>query len=515
MRGTINTSRDERRSFAISFLEQAVIHRQQGRLQASETVCREIIANDSQNQQALRLLGALLLETGRPKEAEDVLRGCAAADETSAEVLHNLALSRAAQGYFEEAAHLFARAIVLRADYTSAYYNLALALQSSGETEKAASVYQRVVAMEPNHAEAWNNLGILQHAKGALKEACDHYKRAIAANPQVESAGANLASALRSLGDREGAKAAFDDVLARNPRDPLANYVLAQIDYLAGDATHSTEKLILALDEMIENPRWLGHAAPVVGHVPHFDIARYRQAFEAVVERLAAAKIDFSLLCGTLLGAIRDGDFIRHDKDMDFGIEASITPAMLDAALSADPRFSRITDLSEDNVLPSYWFDDYSAIDFFRLYRENDTLWYGLKWRGNLVQWRHQPFGYRAFTFLGVPVKIPDDPERYLRECYGENWRVPDPYFAAWASPNIVGGYPPVCRCIAYANIFKASWSGDRTRALRYCEQALELDPDQTRVAALHALLRSHSSRLTGPQRSLLETLDDPFDNLP
>jgi tetratricopeptide (TPR) repeat protein len=500
--------------FAISLLEQAVSHRQHGRLQASETICRKIIGKNPDSQQALQLLGALLLETGRAREAEEVLRRCAAANETSAEVLHNLALSCAAQGEIHEATHLFARAIVLRADYTSAYYNLALALQSSNEPDKAAAVYERVVAMEPNHAEAWNNLGILHHAKGELKEAAEQYRRAIAANPKVESAGANLASALRSLGDREGAKTAFDEVLARNPRDPLANYVLAQIDYRALDVTHSMEKLVMALDEIIEKPHWLNQVAPGTRHVPHYDMARYRHAFEVITERLAAAKIEFSLLCGTLLGAIRGGDFMNHDKDMDFGIEASVTPAMLDAALSVDSRFRRITDLSEDNILPAYRFEGYAAIDFFRLYREDNALWYGLKWQGHLVQWRHQPFGFRDFTFLGIPAKIPDDGERYLRECYGENWRVPDPYFGTWGSPNIVGGFPPICRCIAYANIFKASWSGDRPRALRYCEQALELDPDDKRVAALYDVLRLHSSRLVAPQRSVLETLDDPFDNL-
>jgi Flp pilus assembly protein TadD len=496
-------------------LEKAVVHRRQGRLQASETICRAIIADDPDNQQALQLLGALFLETGRPHEAESVLRKCAAADESSAEVLHNLALSRAAQGELHEAAHLFARAIVLRPDYPSAYYNLALALQAQGEADKAAAVYRRVVALEPNHAEAWNNLGILSHAKGELKEACEHYKRARAANPDVESAGTNLASALRALGDHEGAKAVFDGVLARNPRDPLAHYVLAQIDYIAGDVAHSTEKLALALDALVEKPRWLGHAAPGVRQVPHYDMTRYRQTFEAVVERLNAAKIDFSLLCGTLLGAIRDGDFIRHDKDMDFGIEAAVTPAMIDAALSPDPRFRRTGSLADDNILPSYYFEEYAAIDFFRLYREEDFLWYGLYWGGILVQWRHRAFGYREFTFLGLPVKIPDDSERYLRECYGENWRTPDPYFATWASPNTVGGFPPVCRCLAYANIFKASWSGDRDRALRYCEQALVLDPQDKRVAALRDMLRAQSSRFGSAQRSVLEALDDPFDNLP
>lgn len=76
---------------------------------------------------------------------------------------------------------------------------------------------------------------------------------------------------------------------------------------------------------------------------------------------------------------------------------------------------------------------------------------YGLHWRGHLVQWRHQPFGYRDFTFLRLPVKISSDSECYLRECYGKNWRESAPYFVEWTSPNMVGGFPPAVlplRCL-------------------------------------------------------------------
>jgi hypothetical protein len=303
----------------------------------------------------------------------------------------------------------------------------------------------------------------------------------------------------------------FDEALERDPRDPLAHYILAQTDYLSGDVAHATEKLLVALDALITRTGWLTHAAAGSRWIPLIDVESFRQALVAVLELTSAAGLDVCLLCGTLLGAIRDGDIIRHDKDIDLGIDASVTPIMLDAVMSKDDRFQRGTSLADDTVVPYYVFNNI-AIDFFRLYREKDLLWYGLTWHGHLVRFRHQPFGLRDFTFLGVPTKIPEDTECYLVEAYGEDWRTPDPYFAAWASPNIIGGLTPVCRCLAYGNIFKAAWSGDASRALRYCEQALALDPGDRRIAALRDILNTHSARLSAPQGSFLAAPGDPFD---
>ena len=495
----------------IPSIQQAYEDRRQGRRGASEAASRGILQTDPGNQQALQLLGALLLEDGRAREAEDVLRQSLEADGSAAETLHNMGLARAAQGCHHEASTWFARAIVERPGYVSAYYNLALALQVDWQSDKAAAVYKRLLELAPGHAQAWNNLGVLHHGKGELDKARGAYERALQADPEVETTRANLASIFRSLGDPASAKAVFDEALTRNPRDPLAHYILAQLDYIQGDVEAATGKLAVALDELLATKGWLSHAAAGGRGIPRYPIEEYREALQTALDLAAAEGIELCLLCGTLLGAIRNGDFIAHDNDIDFGMDASVTPIMLDAALSKDDRFRRHASLDDDNVLPCYFFGRV-AIDFFRLYREQGELWYGLKWRGHLVQWRHRDFGLRDFTFLGIPTRIPEDSEHHLFEVFGEDWRTPDPYFAAWASPNMVGGFPPVCRCLAYANIFKDAWSGGAARVLRYCEQALVLDPGEARIAALRELLTVHAERLSAPGGGAPQLLDDPFD---
>jgi Tfp pilus assembly protein PilF len=497
-------------------IEQAIAARQQGHFQAAEKACRAIITNQPNNGPALNLLGALLLETGRATEAEIVIRKSLEIDPDSHAALHNLGLVLGATGRPDQAQHYFARAIVKRPDFVDAYYNLGLALQSCGKPEEAAAVYRRTISLQPDHASALNNLALIHHGREQLTEAVALYRRAIAANPDIETTRANLGSALLALGERENANAMFRDALARNPRDPLSNYVLAQVDFLGQDIGESTLKLTAALEGLRERSDWLRHGSPDASRIPAYNMPRYREALSAVMVALAAAGIEACLLCGTLLGAMRDGDFIWFDKDMDFGIDASVTPFQLDAALSRDPRFRRTTGLADDVILPSYRFDDSVAIDFFRLYPEGETLWYGLYWHGQLVKWRHRRFVLQDFIFLGIPTKIPDDHDLYLTEAYGD-WRTPNPYFAVWASPNIEGGFPPVSRCIAYANIFKAAWSGDRKRAIDLCDQALALDPDSALVADMRRRMIAAQRQIqpwpSAPQSALLGALDDPFDD--
>jgi tetratricopeptide (TPR) repeat protein len=501
----------------MTVIEQAIAALQEGHFEAAENACRAIIISEPENGPALGLLGVLLLKTGRAAEAEAVIRKSLEIDPNSPAALHNLGLALGATGRPDQALHYFSRAIVKQPDYVDAYYNLGLALQACGRSEEAAAVYGRAIRLKPDHAHALNNLALIHQGEARLADAVALYRRALAANPAIETTRANLGSALLILGEREDALAIFREALARNPHDPLSNYVLAQVDYRATDIEKSTRKLIAALEGLRERSEWLRHVSASSSQIPIYDIPRYREALGAVADALNEAGIEACLFGGTLLGAMRDGDFIAFDKDMDFGISASVTPLQLDAALARDPRFQRQTELGDDVIISCYKFEDSVAIDFFRLYPDGETVWCGLFWRGQLVKWRHKSFALRDFVFLGVPTKIPENPDFFLTELYGD-WRTPNPYFAAWASPNMDGGFPPVARCLAYANIFKAAWSGDWRRAIDLCRQALALDPGDTLVADIRLRLLAAQEPVpagsSAAQGAFLGSLDDAFDDL-
>ena len=170
------------------------------------------------------------------------------------------------------------------------------------------------------------------------------------------------------------------------------------------------------------------------------------------------------------------------------GVDSSVTPAMFEEIFSGDTRFQRLSRLSDDEILPCYRFKGRIAVDFFRLFDEGDTLWYGLN-----VVWTNRPISPPPLRIprgrlAGIPMRIPDAAERYLTECYGEGMANAEPLFCRLGIAKIHGGFPPVCRCVAYANIFKAAWRGDLVRAHDLCDQALVLDPDDRLVVAIFDL---------------------------
>jgi tetratricopeptide (TPR) repeat protein len=422
-------------------------------------------------------------------------------------------LALAVQGRLVEARRYFARAVDKQPNYPEAYYNLALTFHLAGENLKAETFYRHALNLNPHYAEAWCNLGIALHADEKLSDAMDAYRNALAADKHVPRARAYLGAALCNSGQLGAARDTFNEIVAEHPNDPLARFSLGRIAFEKQDFRTATAELSHALDALTTNDECMPNGVISESEIPSYPVQGYPDALRAAVKKLSAHGIEATLICGTLIGAMREKDFFSFDKDIDLGIDGSVTPAQLDAMFGDDPDFSRLSSLGDDEILCSYAFRGTVAIDFFRIFHEPDRTWYGLHWHGEIIKWVHRPFTTRDFFWQGVNVKIPDDADRFLTECYGD-WRTPDPFFAAWASPNMEGGFPIIARAIAYGQIFKAAWQGQRKKAHHLCALALALDIENPTLLRLRDLLTEPCP----PRRStpvFAQALGDTFDNLP
>ncbi|KNH08552.1 hypothetical protein XU18_0955 [Perkinsela sp. CCAP 1560/4] len=149
----------------------------------------------------------------------------------------------------------------------------------------------------------------------------------------------------------------------------------------------------------------------------------------------------YFLAAGTALGAIRDGQFIPHDDDIDIG--------MFDDSADGSGRLLRVTIALEkwgfvpfqvlgsvDHGLELRCIHSRTKvnIDINWFYREaakdgKPFLWcatyFGAAERRahQKYRYRHDIFLPRAISFAGGSYLVP--PVEYLREYYGEDWRVP------------------------------------------------------------------------------------------
>lgn len=164
---------------------------------------------------------------------------------------------------------------------------------------------------------------------------------------------------------------------------------------------------------------------------------------------MKALNIPYSLAFGTLLGAVRDGGFIKNDFDVDVAVWGGIDNLSLKEALE-NMGFSLYRRIEVDKGLfgreETYVYNDV-FIDIFYFYKYDDYLDYTLVFipydgcanfnescelRGGLVPLQLKlPISKTVeyIPFLTIEVPIFTNATEFLEARYGQNWRIPDPTF--------------------------------------------------------------------------------------
>lgn len=147
-----------------------------------------------------------------------------------------------------------------------------------------------------------------------------------------------------------------------------------------------------------------------------------------------AVGVEFFLISGTLLGAVRENDILGHDKDIDVGVmdTPGLDKTALETALRGSGKFS---------VKP------YQVPTLLRVQHASgvmiDVFWHRLEdglivHEGMKSKWWNAPFDLVDLPFLGDTYRGPDNYSRYLGENYG-NWEKPDAEFETFVdTPNMV-----------------------------------------------------------------------------
>jgi SAM-dependent methyltransferase len=149
-------------------------------------------------------------------------------------------------------------------------------------------------------------------------------------------------------------------------------------------------------------------------------------------------------LYGTLLGAVREGDFIGHDHDVDMGVISSSSDPLNAAEMISEIATILIFhgyDVRHENVC--LWVTDKNSgvkIDVYHLYFDNSEVLQLLWGVCGTVPYKKSDFtGYEAVSIGGRRIRSVSNPERLLEWTYGPNWRIPNPGHS-WARDRLSKG---------------------------------------------------------------------------
>jgi len=151
---------------------------------------------------------------------------------------------------------------------------------------------------------------------------------------------------------------------------------------------------------------------------------------EKAFENLCALKkvldkygIEFQLTYGTLLGAIREKDFIEHDEDIDLLVFDEEKQHFFDILPHLKNVGFDVARYDRRNLMSIIRNGEYIDIYFMAL-REDGTRYCG----GNIIptELTEKSIDY---DFKGLTVKIPQNYIDFLRYEYGEDWMTPVEWF--------------------------------------------------------------------------------------
>lgn len=153
-----------------------------------------------------------------------------------------------------------------------------------------------------------------------------------------------------------------------------------------------------------------------------FSRSRAERALLDIKALLEKHKVEFFLVSGTLLGCIREGRILSHDKDVDIGVWDNTNVNFLLSIFRKSGMFY-ILALRSAHVVRVKHVNG-TAIDVFVHYRCTNNYWHA----GVKIKWNNTPFRLVEYPFLGAKFNIPSDYDLYLKENYGD-WETPKQHF--------------------------------------------------------------------------------------
>lgn len=218
--------------------------------------------------------------------------------------------------------------------------------------------------------------------------------------------------------------------------------------------------------------------------VPSYTVAQGTRALLDLNRVLTQSGIPVFLISGTLLGMVRDGALLKHDKDIDAGIWDDVPVGRLEEVIRKSGLFEFIPTGSP--LFQRLRHGNGIILDLFIHVRSSR----GISHESARLRWWNSPFEIVEKTFPCGTFFIPTNETRYLAENYGPDWQTPQADFDSLLdTPNaeIINSEDYTIQLLK--RIWFLKTSGDMRRLPRVLEKFREVD--EVDATVLHASIEN------------------------
>jgi protein O-GlcNAc transferase len=263
-------------------LDFAVRHHQAGNLQTAESIYRQILQFESDNPEALHLLGVIAYQQQRHETAITLIARALARKPDFADAHSNLGNALREAGRLAEAEKSFRQAIAVNPKFAMAHYNLGNILMTLERFDEASQSFERAISANPRLTEAYTNRGIALKELGRLKEAEASYRKALSLKPDLAIVHFNLGNTLLEMGCPDKAAASYEHALKLAPGYTEARLNLGAVFRDLGRIEEAADCYKLAVADAPENAEALVNYGAVLRELGKPDEAEncYRQALQ-------------------------------------------------------------------------------------------------------------------------------------------------------------------------------------------------------------------------------------------
>jgi len=215
----------------------------------AESFCQQVLTNEPENSEALKLSGIIAMNTGDFGRAVQAFSRVVVLRPDSASDYYNLGLAYINTGDSVSSAQNLQKSLELQPGLACAYADLCMALTQCGDNEAAISAGEKAVSLLPDSHVAHYNLGRAYDEWKKFDYAIKHYQKAAALFPDHPGIQLSLAVSYTDMGNVQAALECYRKIIELYPEDVEAYRQLARINKFTSPDHKDVRKLKAILSE--------------------------------------------------------------------------------------------------------------------------------------------------------------------------------------------------------------------------------------------------------------------------